>query len=156
MYLENAWGCLHTILHEFIVINGNSVYQLFKGLLVEIPAILDSFFTNTTSTLIGVEGGGWWGATKWRVKANHNCQQWKTAQNEAPLSCKYPKMQLNQWPTPWDSRVKTPSRLTAHPWPAEPFKDHPSIRGRLTRHRNKPRQKQTKDPLTPILAQRVS
>ena len=33
------------------------------------PAILDSLFhkvVNTTSSFIGVEGGGWWGATKWR------------------------------------------------------------------------------------------
>ena len=33
------------------------------------PAILDSLFhkvVNTTSIPIGVEGGGWWGATKWR------------------------------------------------------------------------------------------
>ena len=33
------------------------------------PAILDSLFhkvVNTTSSPIGVEGGGWWGATKWR------------------------------------------------------------------------------------------
>ena len=33
------------------------------------PIILDSLFhkvVNTTRILIGVEGGGWWGATKWR------------------------------------------------------------------------------------------
>ena len=33
------------------------------------PTILDSLFhkvVNTTSSPIGVEGGGWWGATKWR------------------------------------------------------------------------------------------
>ena len=33
------------------------------------PAILDSLFhkvVDTTSIPIGVEGGGWWGATKWR------------------------------------------------------------------------------------------
>ena len=32
------------------------------------PAILDSLFhkvVNTTSIPIGVEGEGWWGATKW-------------------------------------------------------------------------------------------
>ena len=42
---------------------------LFNGELVEMPAILDSFFhkvVNTTSIPIGVEGGGWWGATKWQ------------------------------------------------------------------------------------------
>ena len=32
------------------------------------PVILDSLFhkvVNTTGIPIGVEGGGWWGATKW-------------------------------------------------------------------------------------------
>ena len=32
------------------------------------PAILDSLYhevVNTTSNPIGVESGGWWGATKW-------------------------------------------------------------------------------------------
>ena len=32
------------------------------------PTILDSIFhkvVNTTGSPIGVEGGGWWGATKW-------------------------------------------------------------------------------------------
>ena len=35
------------------------------------PVILE-FFTgvaNTTSTPIGVEGGGWWGVTQWWAKA---------------------------------------------------------------------------------------
>ena len=34
----------------------------------EIPAILDGFLINTTSTYVGMEGwrvGGWWVATKW-------------------------------------------------------------------------------------------
>ena len=42
--------------------------RLFNGLLVEMPALLYSLFhkvVNTTSIPIGVEGGGWWGATKW-------------------------------------------------------------------------------------------
>ena len=43
------------------------------------PAILDFCFTgyaNTTSTLIGVEGGGWWGATKWQVKGELKTAKW--------------------------------------------------------------------------------
>ena len=40
------------------------------------PAILDSLFdkvVNTTSSLIGVEGGGWWGATKlWELPIQKN------------------------------------------------------------------------------------
>ena len=44
MYLENA-GCLvYKILHQSIVIQGNSAGALFDGLLAELPAILDSFF----------------------------------------------------------------------------------------------------------------
>ena len=43
---------------------------LFIGLLAELPAILGSFFTNTTSDFIGVVGWGWWGATKWQEKTH--------------------------------------------------------------------------------------
>ena len=68
MYLENAWCFFHAILHQFIVIQGNSVGVLFNGLQAELLAILDSFFTSTTSDYIGVVGWGWWGATKWRGK----------------------------------------------------------------------------------------
>ena len=43
MYLKNAWCFVYTILHQSIVIQGNSVGVLFNGLLAELPAILDSF-----------------------------------------------------------------------------------------------------------------
>ena len=76
VYLENAWCLVYEILHQSIVIQGNSFGVLFDGLLVELPAILDSFFTSTTSDYIGVVGRGWWGATKWRGKHTlciHTC-----------------------------------------------------------------------------------
>ena len=38
--------------------------------IAELPAILDSFFTNTTSDYIGVVGWEWWGATKWWGKTH--------------------------------------------------------------------------------------
>ena len=44
VYLENAWCLIYEILHQSIVIQGNSVGVLFDGLLAELPAILDSFF----------------------------------------------------------------------------------------------------------------
>ena len=59
---------MHAIRHNSIVTQCLSVGQLFNGQLAELPAILDSLFSglvNTTSTSIGVEGGG--AATKWRV-----------------------------------------------------------------------------------------
>ena len=59
VYLENAWCLAYEILHQSIVIQGNSVGVLFDGLLAELPAILDSFFTSTTSDYIGVVGWGW-------------------------------------------------------------------------------------------------
>ena len=68
MYLKNAWCLVYTIPHQSIVIQGNSFGVLFNGLLAELPAILDSFFTSTTSDYIGVVGWGWWGATKWQGK----------------------------------------------------------------------------------------
>ena len=57
MHRENAW-C--EILYQSIVIQGNSAGALFDGLLAELPAILDNFFTSTTSDYIGVVGRGWW------------------------------------------------------------------------------------------------
>ena len=68
VYLDNAWCLVYQLLHQSIVIQGNSAGALFDGLLAELPAILDSFFTSTTSEYIGVVGRGWWGATKWRGK----------------------------------------------------------------------------------------
>ena len=56
VYLENAQRVFHTILHQSIVMQGNLFGILFIGLLAELPAILDSFFTNTTSDYIGVVG----------------------------------------------------------------------------------------------------
>ena len=44
VYLENAWCLVYEILHQSIVIQGNSVGILFDGLLAELPAILDSCF----------------------------------------------------------------------------------------------------------------
>ena len=49
VYLENAWCLVYQLLHQSIVIQGNSAGALFDGLLAELPAILDSFFTSTTS-----------------------------------------------------------------------------------------------------------
>ena len=45
VYLENAWCLVYEILHQSIVIQGNSADVLFDGLLAELPAILDSFFS---------------------------------------------------------------------------------------------------------------
>ena len=64
VYLKNAWCLAYAILHQSIVIQGNSVGVLFNGLLAELPTIVDSFFTSTTSDYIGVVGWGWWGAMK--------------------------------------------------------------------------------------------
>ena len=65
VYLKNAWYLIYAILHQSMVIQGNSVGVLFIGLLAELPAILDSFFTSTKTNCIGVVGQEWWGATKW-------------------------------------------------------------------------------------------
>ena len=50
------------------------------------------FFINTTSTSIGVEGGGWWVATKWRVTAKLSNFLFEVAWNEAPLHSKCHKI----------------------------------------------------------------
>ena len=64
MYFENAWCLVYAILHLYIVLQDNSIGILFNGLLDELPAILDSFFTSTTSDYIVMLGRGWWRATK--------------------------------------------------------------------------------------------
>ena len=60
MYLENAQSFFHAILHHYTVIQGNSFGVQFgvqfNGFLAELPAILDSFITSTTSDFIGVVG----------------------------------------------------------------------------------------------------
>ena len=57
VYLENTWCLVYKILHQSIVIQGNSAGALFDGLLTEFPAILDSFFTSTSDDK-GVVGRG--------------------------------------------------------------------------------------------------
>ena len=44
VYLDKAWCLVYQLLHQSIVIQGNSAGALFDGLLAELPAILDSFF----------------------------------------------------------------------------------------------------------------
>ena len=51
VYLKNAWCLIYKILHQSIVIQGISIGVLFIGLLAELHAILDSFFTSTTSVI---------------------------------------------------------------------------------------------------------
>ena len=43
-------------IHQSTVIQDNSIGVLFNGLLAELPTILDSFITSTTSDYIGVVG----------------------------------------------------------------------------------------------------
>ena len=54
VYLENVWCLAYGILYQSIVKQGNSAGALFDGLLPELPTILDSFFTSTTSDYIVV------------------------------------------------------------------------------------------------------
>ena len=62
LYLGKENRCLHAIHHHSVAIHNLSIHKLLNGWLAELPTIFDSFFTgyaNTTSTPIGVEGGGW-------------------------------------------------------------------------------------------------
>ena len=43
VYLDNVWCLVYQLLHQSIVMQGNSAGALFDGLLAELPAILDSF-----------------------------------------------------------------------------------------------------------------
>ena len=68
----HQWCFIYAIFHQPIVIYVYKVIQLIfslNGLLAELPAILDNFFTSTTSDYMYRDGwSGWWGATKWQVK----------------------------------------------------------------------------------------
>ena len=44
VYLENAWCLVYQLLHQSIVIQGDSAGAIFDGLLAKFPTILDSFF----------------------------------------------------------------------------------------------------------------
>ena len=61
VYLENAWCLVYEILHQSIVIQGNSVGVPLDGLLAELPAILDSFFHQYHKCL---HRGGWLGVVR--------------------------------------------------------------------------------------------
>ena len=50
---ENAQRVFHAILHHSTVMQGSLFGILFIGLLAVLPAVLDSFFNNTTSDFIG-------------------------------------------------------------------------------------------------------
>ena len=98
------------------------------------PAILDSIFlkvVNTTSSPIKVEGGGWWGATKWRDLPIQKNSIWSNGVTiQAVFSSTYHKMQLHRCPVSaamqscGDSllavylagQVEAIYRPTEHPW----------------------------------------
>ena len=72
MYLENAQRVFHAILHHSTVIQGSLFGILFIGLLADLPAILDSFFNNTTSDF---SRGGWLGVVGSHEVAGKNTRQ---------------------------------------------------------------------------------
>ena len=88
-------------------------------------------------------GGGWWGATKWRVTAELCIFQGEMAHKEAPLHSNCHKTKLNQWSTSSTSRTVISSRVVACTSQPVASKGHPSTHGRLTGLRNKLQQKQT-------------
>ena len=146
MYLENAWCLVHEILHQTIVIQGNLVGAPFNGLLAELPIILDSFFSSTTSDYIGVVGRGWWGATKWQGKHSYTCTM-------DPLS-----LEIAQ------KVVKSVDNITTRLWetlqhgslcltkPAVMTEYKPGIHRCLTCLRKQPQEKQTGGLLSTIHA----
>ena len=73
MYLENAQRVFHAILHQSTVMQGNLFGILFIGLLGELPAILDSFFTNITTERF--HRGGWLGVVGSHKVAGKNTRQ---------------------------------------------------------------------------------
>ena len=65
----DAWMPFTTNLH--IATHSLYIHQLLNEQLAEFPTIWDCVLTriaNTANTPIGMEGGMWWGATKWHAK----------------------------------------------------------------------------------------
>ena len=63
--------------------------------IVEMSAILDSLLhkvVDTTSSPIGVEGGGWWGAPKWQDLLIQENLSGQMTSIQAVFSSKYHKM----------------------------------------------------------------
>ena len=97
------------------------------------PMILDSLFhkvINTTSIPIGVEGGGWWGATKWRELPIQK-PLWPNGFNSGhfQLHMSQNVATVDRCPVSPASLVVIPCQLSAWPGKLEPFTEHPSIDG---------------------------
>ena len=103
-----------------------------------------------------MEGGEWWGATKWQVTAELCIFQGEMAYKEAPLHSNCHKTWLNQWPITSTSRMVVSSRVVACISQPVAFNGDPSTRGCLTGLRNKPQQKQTCQHLAVVYWQLVS
>ena len=73
MYLENAQSFFHAFLHHSTVIQGSSFGVQFNGLLAELPAILDSFFTRPPQVIS--YRGGWLGMVGSHEVAGKNTRQ---------------------------------------------------------------------------------
>ena len=96
--------------HQSIVIQGNLIGVFSSGLLAESPAILDSFFTNTTSDFIGVVG--------WGVGEPRSGKEKHTSSSHTAIwihwCSRQPKNQAIQWITSLASRVATYSLVAFH------------------------------------------
>ena len=96
------------------------------------PAILDSLFhkvVNTTSIHIGVEGGGCWGATKWRGPSNAKAFLWPTGFNSGRFQLHMSQNVARSMPSLASQFCSDSRRLSAWPGKLEPFTDHPSTHG---------------------------
>ena len=128
-----------------IAIHNFFIRQLMSGQLVELPTILDSFtdIANTTSTSIGLEGGGTREPYGGRVKL-HPLFKCQMILNDAIFISTYHTKQLRKSNAIFISQSYelqlNCSSLFAYQ--GEAFTDHLRACGHLTNLRNKPQQKQ--------------
>ena len=96
------------------------------------PTILDGLFhklVNTTSSPIGVEGGGVVGSHKVAGPSNSRNIIWSNDINSGCFQLHMSQNVADQCPVSLASPVVIPCRLSAWPGELEPFTDHPSTDG---------------------------
>ena len=138
VYLKYAWCLVYEILHQSIVIQGNSAGALFDGLLAEFPTILDSFFHQYHKSL---HRGGWSGvvgSNDWRGK--HTLCSYTCFMD--PLVLKLAQKVVKPVDNTLQGRVRPHSLVAFVGQPAETTEYKPGIHGRLIWLRKQPQEKQ--------------
>ena len=134
--IRAACTCFSTNPQLFRV--NHCIYCTLDSQLAGFPAILDSLFTDTTSTPIGWEGGGSVWSHEVAGKGFVFTKNSQMTSIGAIFTSTCHTKQLNPWPISSASHVVIHTWLFACHGKMGPFKGHPSTHGHLTGLRNRP------------------